>query len=80
MDGQEPDRIGEAIEVHGVELITHDQRLLVSITTEGRWLVSRAPVLVKAMIQVLRLNHSGCKTTANRRPLCSWPFPLAGNR
>jgi len=43
------------------------------ISTGGRTLVSRALVLVNATTAVLSVSQSGCRTTAHRRPCCSWP-------
>lgn len=80
LDGQKPDWLGEAIEVNGVELIAHDQRVLVTDDNQRSETGFARAGAVKATIQVLRLSQSGCRTTANRRPLCSCPFPRAGIR
>lgn len=80
LNGEEADWLSEPIQVNSRELVAYDQGLLVDDGDWGRKLVSRAVVLVNATIQVLTLSQSGCRTTANRRPPCSWPLPRAGSR
>ncbi len=66
--GEHASGFTESIEVHCLSWSHMTRVCWFAMATCGRKLVWRALVLVKATTHVLRLNHPGWSTTANRRP------------